>query len=191
MFWIYIITNLVNGKIYVGQHSGPDLQAYLAYNLHAAFLPSRANNKPLLYRAMRKYGASAFTIAEIARLDNNQQQNDAEKFLIRVLAPRDCTVGYNLAEGGTGGNTREGYTNSPEHCAKTGAALKGRTRSDEHCQKISIAKTGKPCPAVAESNIRRRSSNPSAHALACRKHRLKKKQEANINGLAREGRKSS
>src|ERR1700689_695521 len=131
MFWIYLITNLVNGKIYVRQHSGPDLQTYLEYNLHAAFLPSRLNNKPLLYRAMRKYGKFAFTIAELARLDNKQQQNEAEKFLIRALASRQRSIGYNLAEGGTGGRIRLGYKNTAHQKESLRIALLGRPKSEE------------------------------------------------------------
>ena len=178
MFWIYLITNLVNGKIYVGQHSGPDLQAYLEFNLHAAFLQSRRNNKPILYRAMRKYEASAFTISCLFQAPDKRQQNEAEKFLIRLLASRQRSVGYNLAEGGTGGNTREGYTNSPEHCAKTGAALKGRPKSDEHCRKISVAKTGTVCPEVSAANIARRSSNPTPAGIRNRLYRERQKLRA-------------
>jgi len=186
MFWIYLITNLVNGKIYVGQHSGPCLQTYLEYNLHAAFLPSRLNNKPLLYRAIRKYGPSAFAISCLARLDDKKQQSDAEKFLIQAFASRQRGVGYNLAAGGTGGKTRIGYKNTEHQKLILSAALTGRPKTPEHRRNLSIAKMGKPMPAVAESNIRRRNPNPTPKMLAQRRYRArqKQKQEAIHHGLA-------
>lgn len=48
--------------------------------------------------------------------------------------------------------------------------------SIDHRKHLSESKRGIPCPAVIESNIRRRSENPSKAALANRKYRAAKKE---------------
>jgi group I intron endonuclease len=172
---VYAITNMVNDKIYVGQHCG-DLSAYLKLNFRRAVSADRWNDKPVLYRAIRKYGPESFVITSLIRAIDKQQLNEMERFFIRTTDARVPEFGYNLAEGGTGGATRTGYKNSPEHIAKCKLGMRGIPKSAEHRKNLSIAKTGVPNPAIAESNIRRRSENPSLAALRNREYRARKKQ---------------
>jgi group I intron endonuclease len=179
--WIYCITNPVNNKIYIGQHSG-DLEKYLALNFRRAS-GKRQNDKPLLYRAIRKYGP-VFSITGLVRPIDKAQADALERFFIRCLDARDPEIGYNLAEGGTGGNTSEGLKRSPETKEKIRLAHLGKPKSEEHKKKLSEAKTGKPAPAVSESNIRRRDKNPTKHALRCRRYRERLKQKGNLSNGA-------
>ena len=39
---VYLIQNIVNGKIYIGQHAGDDLEMYWKHNIRAA-LAKRGN----------------------------------------------------------------------------------------------------------------------------------------------------
>jgi group I intron endonuclease len=172
---IYVVTNLKNDKIYIGQHSGDDLQAYLRLQCLRAFSERRSKDKPLLYRAIRKHGAEAFVVASLVCPCDKQQMNELEKFFIRTLDARDPEIGYNLTEGGTGGATRCGYKNSEHQKEAVSSALTGRSKSPEHRKHLSESKLGKPAPAVAESNIRRRHENPSLAALRSRKYRADKK----------------
>ena len=100
-----------NGKWYVGQHSGADLEAYLDLQCRRAH-SARRNDKPLLYRAIRKHGADAFLIKSLVTTDDKVQMNELERFFIRVMGSRLPDIGYNLAEGDTGGATRSGCKNS-------------------------------------------------------------------------------
>jgi group I intron endonuclease len=171
---IYAITNTVNDKIYVGQHAG-DLPAYLLLNFRRAVSSDRWNDKPVLYRAIRKYGPEAFVIRSLVVASDKQQVNELERFFIRTLDARDPEIGYNLAEGGTGGATRTGYKNSPEHVLRARLGITGKPKSPEHRKNLSLAKTGVPNPSIAESNIRRRMKIPTLAALRNRRYRANKK----------------
>lgn len=179
--WIYCITNLINGKIYVGQHVGSDLNKYWQINVRRAFSENRRNNKPALYNAIRKYGPQSFAISILINPIDKQQTNKLEQFFIRTLDARDPHIGYNIALGGTGGNTCEGKTHRSDTKEKMRQSALGKTKSNEHRQNLSAAKLGKPCPSVSESNIRRRSPNPTPGAIRNRRYRERLKQKGTIS----------
>jgi hypothetical protein len=176
---VYAIQNRVNDKIYVGMHDGT-LQQYLALNCGRALGSARQNDKPLLYRAIRKYGRDAFSIYSLVDALDREQAGALEKFFIRTLESQNPEIGYNLTEGGTGGATRFG-PHTPEAIEKIRLANKGKPKSLEHRKNLSIAKTGIPMPAVAESNIRRRCENPTPSMLRQRAYRARKKMKAGSN----------
>jgi group I intron endonuclease len=131
---VYKITNSVNDKIYVGQHGGDDLQAYFEMNLRLAFRPSAEHYKPALYRAIKKYGAEAFTIESLVRPVDREQMDALETYFIRVLETQNPKIGYNISPGGGMGGL---FT--PEHRKAISEAQRGKKkgiRSPEHSQKI-------------------------------------------------------
>lgn len=100
MGFVYLITNVINGKLYVGRTTCPSLKRYLAGNISAALRGKR--DKPILYNAMRKYAASAFVIESLAEAALLDTLNELEKLWIALLGTRDKTVGYNIVAGGEG-----------------------------------------------------------------------------------------
>jgi len=99
-FKIYLITNKVNGKQYVGLTIGP-LESRLKQHIAAA----KKGRKAPLPNAIRKYGAEAFTIKLIRNdaksFDQLQQQE------IDAIAERNTLIsGYNSAIGGAVGVTK-------------------------------------------------------------------------------------
>lgn len=89
---IYLITNLINGKQYVGQTT---LTINKRFNQHCYNI----NNKKCFYmpivRAIKKYGKENFKIEEIAVAYTQKQLNFSEGFFISLnntLSPN----GYNL-----------------------------------------------------------------------------------------------
>lgn len=96
MAFIYLITNIVTQKKYVGktQRSIP-----IRWDEHVK--TAQKNIKYPLYSAMRKYGIGNFSISVLEECDN-QIIDEREKFFIRKLMTRTYENGYNMTEGGDG-----------------------------------------------------------------------------------------
>lgn len=98
--FIYITENLVNHKKYIGQRifdSEGRWEKYLGSGL-------------LLHRAIKKYGVENFHKEIIDTAYSQEELNQKEKFWIEFFNATDSECFYNIASGGTGGNTRAGYT---------------------------------------------------------------------------------
>lgn len=98
--YVYLMTNMVNGKYYVGKTIKDSLDQYLA---DAASMAIRGkNNRPLLHRAIRKYGADSFVIEPLAECETNADASNLERLWIILLSSKNHTIGYNLSDGGEG-----------------------------------------------------------------------------------------
>ena len=98
--FVYLITNRINGKRYVGQHSGTDLQKYWGRKVCAA--RASQHNRILLYNAIRKYGSESFSIKPLVIVESKQQMDLYEIGLIKAFDLRNPQKGYNLTDGGDG-----------------------------------------------------------------------------------------
>ena len=154
---IYCITNLVNGKIYIGQRAYDDLQPYLRANIVQALKGSKC--KPALYAAFRKYGSKNFVICSLVCSLYKEQMNALEKFFIRTLESRNPEIGYNIAEGGG----VVGIPHTEEFKKKLSERNRIWIRTEETRKKIGAGHLGKPahnrgkkmtteqCKALSES----------------------------------------
>lgn len=110
MYYIYRITNKINGKTYIGQHKYKKLN------------DSYMGSGKILKQAIKKYGKENFTKEILySRIQYKETADDMEKFAIskeRALGKAE----YNIANGGYGGC---GYL-SEEHKKKISEANKGR-----------------------------------------------------------------
>ena len=134
--FVYITTNLIDGKQYIGDHSTNDLNdGYLG------------SGRPYLQRALRQYGKQNFK-KEILEVFPSKKEafNAQEKYIQKynTLFPN----GYNLSP--TGGlGVRGCFSHSELSKARISQSSKGISRnknrkmSDETKQKISISKKGK------------------------------------------------
>lgn len=95
MAYIYKISNLINGKVYIGQTS---LTPELRFNKHKKCYKS--NSCPKLYNAMRKYGKENFIVETIC--ETNTPDED-EKYWIQYY--KSVENGYNITYGGDGGSS--------------------------------------------------------------------------------------
>jgi hypothetical protein len=118
-YLLYEITNLVNGKTYIGQHT--------TENIDDGYIGSGKN----ILRAIKKYGKENFKKEILLYAKNEVALNFFERALV---TPEFCALktNYNLREGG-GNKGRP----SKESVAKQAAALRGRKHSAEHKAKIS------------------------------------------------------
>lgn len=107
--YIYIITNSINNKIYIGQTSRT-IEARWKQHQNAAL---RGDNQGIvLYNAIRKYGVENFFISMIEETDI-KNLNDREKYWIKYynsIVPN----GYNVREGGEDPGRKEVYQIDPQ-----------------------------------------------------------------------------
>lgn len=94
---IYLITNNVNNKKYIGQTWYP-LERRLSQHK-----TQKKRGCPLLSRAIKKYGGEAFTIESLAKFDTQAHADFLETYFISFYCSNDPQYGYNLTSGGQGG----------------------------------------------------------------------------------------
>lgn len=132
---VYKTTNLANGKIYVGKDRYDN--------------PSYLGSGKMLKAAIAKYGVENFVKETLEdSFSTEEDLDEAERKWIRALNARDRGVGYNIAEGGTGGKTTERPWNygvkmgplTEEQKKKQSETLKRRYANGE----IVNGMTGKP-----------------------------------------------
>lgn len=160
--FVYLVTNKVNGKKYVGQHSGLDLQKYWKKHAYRA-LASPTDRVRAIYSAIRKYGLENFEIKPLVIVGTKEDLNYYEIELIRVLKTK-APSGYNLTDGGDGvsnpsqetrqkmSESQTGKTQSEETKLKRSQSLRGQKRSEETKRRMSEAQMGnKNCLGRVES----------------------------------------
>ena len=96
MAYIYQITNLINGRIYVGKTLDTIEARWKEHKREST--KTRHEQRPL-YQAMKKYGIDNFSIKELEEC-SSEVVNDRERYWIELLGSyRD---GYNATLGGDG-----------------------------------------------------------------------------------------
>jgi len=113
MFYIYQIKNLVNGKSYIGK---TEKNPFVRWMKHISNCENGRVNR--LYSAMRKYGLSAFLIEIVDTATSKKELNDLEKVWIFLMDSNNPDYGYNMTEGGDGGDTFSGLKRSLETIEK-------------------------------------------------------------------------
>jgi group I intron endonuclease len=151
--YIYITTNKINGKRYIGQHKSKDWDS----NYYGSGLN--------INRAIRKYGIENFNCFSLVWAWNKKELDQLEKDYIAHYKPE-----YNITKGGTGGwnhincgdersnnahkktgekNTDNkhkpflGHIHTKESKKKMSDIYKGKSFSEEHKIKIGEANKGK------------------------------------------------
>jgi|AntAceMinimDraft_16_1070373.scaffolds.fasta_scaffold07422_9 hypothetical protein len=129
MNFIYITTNLVNGKQYVGSHLGEKNDSYLG------------SGKPAFSNAIKKYGKENFKREIIEECDPSMNLILETKYIkeYNTLVPN----GYNISP--TGGNKGGGKLNEITK-KRISESLKGKNKGKKHSkesrEKMSKAKRG-------------------------------------------------
>lgn len=92
---IYKITNLLNGRVYIGQSK----DIYVRYNSHHKYEYKNENRADFqLYQAFKKYGLDNFSI-EVVELCPSDELNDKEIYWIEYY--NSFKQGYNMTAGGS------------------------------------------------------------------------------------------
>lgn len=138
---VYLITNKVNGKRYVGI----TCRGYQArFNEHV--LEAAAGSPAMLHNAMRKYGSENFDVICIESNIPDEEIEQKEKYYISLYNTfYPSRIGYNMTEGGGG---MCGYKHTPEARAKISKNLQGHVFPESRNMKISKANKGVPKTAA-------------------------------------------
>ena len=187
---IYLVTNTINGKRYVGQTNQRLSSRWWSH-------VNRANCRAL-YSAIHKYGEKNFSVEVLCEVPTKELANEFEQeYIVRyfTLAPN----GYNILSGGNerplmgekqkeglrermvGNKIRFGTSLTEEAKQKLRLSNLGKTLSQEHRRKISAAHKGLR-PTQESRERMRKAKLGRTHSLETR---LKMKQ-SQINRRARE-----
>ena len=132
---IYLFTNKVNGKKYVGQ----TVQTLANRRYKHRWDAKNSKYNSIFHKALLKYGEDAFTLEVIAE-SLAEFLDDLEIFFIKLHASRSHQHGYNMNEGGGG---QRGHRHSDESKAKVSAGNKGKKVSAEVCEAARLFHTGR------------------------------------------------
>lgn len=134
---IYKTTNLVNGKIYIGQQSYMKNKYYLG-------------SGNIIKRAINKYGKNNFKKEIIEDCKNQDELNEREIYWINALDSTNKEIGYNITFGGGGAlgikaSKETKYKISKNHADVSGNKnpMFGKTHTKEVIEILRKVNTGK------------------------------------------------
>lgn len=194
MHYIYLITNLVNGKIYIGQTNDPNRR----WSQHKSSA-RRSVDTLLVTRAMIKYGAQQFTFEIISTCKTQEDVNIVEDVIIEQYGSRNPKIGYNIARGGGASFSTPEIRNKisialKKHYANNASIRKGIPLTEEWKKRISEASMGKPGTNAgrkfSEEWIMKISKSQAGKGRECSR-RFTKEQEAEICRLYKEESKTT
>jgi len=136
-YYIYKITNSINGKIYIGKTK--DVKNRWAK--HIAMARKKVNR--YLYDAMNCYGYDNFTIEVIEECDS-ASVDERERYYICLYDTTNKANGYNMTLGGEGGNTWIFNPNKEETGRKISIANSGKKRTEESRYNMRIGCRNRP-----------------------------------------------
>lgn len=148
---IYIFTNLVNGKIYVGESS--NIQKRMSRH-------KSSNSEQAFHKAVKKYGIENFKVyvEYLPSFPKEDLWTLEEQLILKFnsLAPK----GYNVCSRGSG---IVGFKFSEDSKKRMSEMRKGRVKSEEHRRKISKAHIGRTVSKETGNKISRLKKGQPVH----------------------------
>lgn len=149
-YYMYKITNKLDGRIYIGQSTDPTARWYRhKYNA------KKQNTNQYIHKAIHKHGVENFEFEIISEHKTKEEANQAEFDLIKKHNSQNKEFGYNLKPGGykRGGWKHSEETkakqkarwyeiHTPESIEKIAEANRGKKLSKEHVEAIRQANLG-------------------------------------------------
>lgn len=121
--YVYKTTNLINSKIYIGQHKSDK------------FVGNKYLGSGSIFRkAVEKYGKENFNVELLKECFSQEDLDNQEVYYISLLNSTDINIGYNLSLGGKSGSS------TPELNRQRSNTLIGHEVSQETKNKISSTK---------------------------------------------------
>lgn len=179
MHYIYRITNMINGKVYLGQTKNP-LNRWSSHK-SASLKPEKY--RTIISSALSKHGLDNFLFEIIITCKTQEDTDIIEEICINQYNSRDRSLGYNLRPGG---ETISGWHHSEETKNKISIANSGprpasqgennpffgKHHSDESKQKIAAANYGKSPSEETRKKIGIKSAGRTYSDETKEKHRI-------------------
>ena len=177
--YIYKTTNLINGKIYIGQHR------YSKKGIDKSYYGSGK----LLLKAIEKYGIENFKCEIIQDAESKEDLDKKEIKWIDFYRKLNYEM-YNIVDGGTGGDTNGGKTFSKEWRERISKGQKGRKATEETKRKLSISHLGqkpwnKGIP-ISEEQKKKISQANKGKACWCKGIKWTEEQKQNMSKIKKE-----
>lgn len=126
---VYRVTHRESGRVYIGQTIQELKKRWHDHQ--------RQTYCARLYRAIRKYGADAFSVDVIATAQSKNALDLLESFWIRAYQATDRGQGFNLRDGGSFGK------HTAESRAKMSARVQAKLLDKAYREKLSQSKMGR------------------------------------------------
>lgn len=140
-FSLYILTNLVTGKWYVGKTNQSFRRRWTQHRSAA-----KRNDPRPLYKSMRKYGPRSFHAQIITTVATLEEINNLERLWIILLRSHERNYGYNLTYGGEGEPANEELRKRRSEYNKAHGirppSLRGSTLPDYWRKSLSLSHMG-------------------------------------------------
>jgi len=137
MIGIYKVTNKINKKFYIGKSKDIEKRWYGYKTFHG-----QHKRDSYFLRALQKYGPDEF-IFEVIEECSLENLNEREKFWIEKLQARNQEIGYNMRQGGDGGDTSKFINYSKVSKSIKKAYKEGRLKSTGWPQHNTCGTKGK------------------------------------------------
>ena len=151
--FIYKITNLINGKPYVGQTTR---------SIEVRFREHANCKTSFIGKAIRKYGYENFKIEILEECDTLEQLNEREKFFIAAFNSMSPN-GYNLTGGGEGKIIISETSTKLSQVVTKLWASRSREERSEMARKRESRKSVKARSESARKAAATRNKNPETH----------------------------
>lgn len=135
---IYLVTNLINSKVYVGK-TERTLQERWNSHCREAYCK---NCKSYFHRSIKKHGKDSFLCRCLIKTADKNELNNLEISYIAKYDSMNPKIGYNGTIGGTGGRLNKNSLLKLSNSLKKRWEGIPRPVSEETKQKISIANMG-------------------------------------------------
>jgi group I intron endonuclease len=137
--YIYKTTNIINNKIYIGQHVATEFDKYYK------------GSGTILAHAFKKYGKENFNCVLLEAAETKDELDAKEIYWIDKLDSRNKSIGYNITAGGEG---TVGYQHTEEAKKKMSIAKKGKQLTDTHKKAIGLRLKGHTLSEESKAKLR-------------------------------------
>ena len=128
---VYKITNLINNKVYIGKTVKTLEWRFKKHCYDARKNPKTKNH---FHRALLYYGPENFKIEQIDSAASKEELNDKEQYWIQYYQAKE--LGYNMTDGGDGGNTYVALTEKELAKVKVKISEKNRGKLNGQSKQI-------------------------------------------------------